>query len=40
MTGELLKPVITFDITLPERQATEWSDVSTKLQQVRGDEMN
>ena len=38
MTGELLKPVITFDITLPERQATEWSDVDTKLQQVRADE--
>lgn len=38
MTGELLKPVITFDITLPDRQATEWSDVDTKLQQVRGDE--
>ena len=38
MTGELLKPVITFDITLPERQATEWSDVDTKLQQVRQDE--
>lgn len=38
MTGELLKPVISFDITLPERQATEWSDVDTKLQQVRQDE--
>jgi hypothetical protein len=38
MTGELLKPVITFDITLPDREATEWSDVETKLQQIRGDE--
>ncbi len=38
MTGELLKPVITFDITLPDRQATEWSDVDTKLQQVRADQ--
>lgn len=38
MTGELLKPIIAFDITLPERVATEWSDVETKLQQIRGDE--
>ena len=38
MTGELLKPVITFDITLPEREATEWSDVETKLEQIRADE--
>ena len=38
MTGELLKPIITFDITLPDREATEWSDVDTKLQQLRGDE--
>jgi hypothetical protein len=38
MTGELLKPVVTFDITLPEREATEWSDVETKLEQVRADE--
>ncbi len=38
MTGELLKPIITFDITLPTRQATEWSDVDTKLQQVRQDQ--
>ena len=38
MQGELLKPIITFDITLPDREATQWSDVATKLQQVRGDE--
>jgi translocation-and-assembly-module (TAM) inner membrane subunit TamB-like protein len=38
MTGELLKPIISFDITLPDRQATEWSDVDTKLAQVRADE--
>jgi len=38
MTGELLKPVITFDIILPDREATEWSDVATKLEQVRADE--
>lgn len=38
MTGELLKPIITFDITLPDREATEWSDVEDKLVQVRADE--
>jgi hypothetical protein len=38
MTGELLKPVVKFDITLPTRDATQWQDVDTKLQQVRGDE--
>ncbi|MFT4153766.1 translocation/assembly module TamB domain-containing protein [Parafilimonas sp.] len=38
MTGELLKPVITFDIILPERTATQWTDVADKLQQVRNDE--
>ena len=38
MTGELLKPIIKFDITLPDREATEWSDVETKLEQVRADE--
>ena len=38
MRGELLKPIITFDITLPDRQATQWQDVATKLEQVREDE--
>ena len=38
MTGELLKPVIKFDITLPDREATQWADVATKLEQVRADE--
>ena len=38
MTGELLKPIITFDIILPDRQAAQWQDVVTKLDQVRGDE--
>lgn len=38
MTGELLKPVITFNITLPDRVATQWQDVTTKLQQVSEDE--
>ncbi|TKK68078.1 translocation/assembly module TamB [Ilyomonas limi] len=38
MTGELLKPIITFDITLPEEELTRWPEVDTKLQQVRTDE--
>jgi len=38
MTGELLKPVITFDITLPDREASEWTDVNDKLQQIRADD--
>ncbi len=38
MTGELLKPIIKFDITLPEREATQWTEVETKLEQVRADE--
>ena len=38
MTGELLKPVITFDITLPEEELTRWPEVDTKLQQIRSDE--
>ncbi len=38
MRGELLKPIVTFDITLPDRQATQWQDVATKLDQVREDE--
>jgi hypothetical protein len=38
ITGELMKPVIKFDITLPASQAAEWSDVDAKLQQVRADE--
>ena len=38
MTGEMLKPTIAFDITLPEQILTRWPLVDTKLQQVRGDE--
>ncbi len=38
MTGELLKPIITFDITLPDRVDAQWPDVDTKLQQVRADQ--
>ncbi|TDX01359.1 uncharacterized protein DUF490 [Dinghuibacter silviterrae] len=37
MTGELLKPVITFDVTLPSNLSLQWPDVETKLSQVRGD---
>ncbi|MBS1597740.1 MAG: translocation/assembly module TamB [Bacteroidetes bacterium] len=38
MSGELLKPVIKFDITLPADQLTLWPEVETKLQQIRTDE--
>ena len=38
MTGELMKPIIKFDITLPSKEATQWQDVETKLEQVRTDE--
>ncbi|HTJ14274.1 MAG TPA: translocation/assembly module TamB domain-containing protein [Dinghuibacter sp.] len=37
MTGELLKPVITFDVTLPSSLSLQWPDVETKLQQLRND---
>ncbi|MEO6723563.1 MAG: translocation/assembly module TamB domain-containing protein, partial [Ferruginibacter sp.] len=38
MKGELLKPVITFDIELPEEQKSRWSTVETKLEQLRRDD--
>ena len=38
MKGELMKPVISFDIELPERQADRLKDVDAKLDQVRADE--
>ncbi len=38
MTGELLKPTITFDITLPQQELAAWPDVDTKLQQLRANE--
>ena len=38
MTGEMLKPTIAFDITLPEETLTRWPLVDSKLQQVRSDE--
>ncbi|PWT72902.1 MAG: hypothetical protein C5B59_14695 [Bacteroidetes bacterium] len=38
MTGELLRPVIKFDITLPPELLSVWPEVDHKLQQVRTDE--
>lgn len=38
MRGELLKPVITFDIELPDQTAAQWPVVKTKLDQLRADE--
>lgn len=38
MKGELLKPQISFDIQLQERDADRLKDVDAKLQQVRSDE--
>jgi hypothetical protein len=38
MKGELMKPQISFDIELPEREANRLKDVDAKLAQVRADE--
>ena len=38
MEGELLKPRISFDIGLSEREVARWKDVDQKLVQVRADE--
>ena len=38
MTGELLKPVIKFDITLPDYLLPAWPEVDTKLQQLRSND--
>ncbi|MEO6830720.1 MAG: translocation/assembly module TamB domain-containing protein [Chitinophagaceae bacterium] len=38
MKGDLMKPQISFDIQLPEREADRLKDVDAKLQQVRADE--
>ncbi|MEO7768927.1 MAG: translocation/assembly module TamB domain-containing protein, partial [Ferruginibacter sp.] len=38
MKGELLKPVITFDIELPDDQKSKWADVENKLEQIRKDD--
>ncbi len=38
MTGEMLQPTISFDISLPQQILARWPDVNTKLQQVRADD--
>jgi hypothetical protein len=38
MTGELMKPIIKFDIALPDNLLALWPDVDLKLQQMRPDE--
>lgn len=38
MQGELLKPIITFDIRLPEEDESQWREVATKLEQIRQDQ--
>ncbi|HXB93758.1 MAG TPA: translocation/assembly module TamB domain-containing protein, partial [Puia sp.] len=38
MEGELMKPKITFDITLPPNILTLWPDVDARLQQIRQEE--
>lgn len=38
MEGQLLKPVISFNISLPQEMLSLWPDVDTKLQQIRTDQ--
>ena len=38
MTGKLLQPQISFDISLPQNQLALWPEVDLKLQQMRTDE--
>jgi len=38
MTGELTKPIISFDVALDERTASQWKEVETKIEQLRNDE--
>lgn len=38
MNGELMKPLITFDVLLPEDRISQWPVVTAKLEQVRRDE--
>jgi TamB, inner membrane protein subunit of TAM complex len=38
MTGELLKPIISFEITLPQNILSQYPDVENKLQQIKSDE--
>lgn len=37
LTGELLQPIVTFDITLPQDVANNWPDVTARLQQIKTD---
>lgn len=38
MTGELMKPIVAFDITLPQDVANQWPVVDARLQQIRAEE--
>src|SRR5204862_8034676 len=38
MKGDLMKPVITFDIALPDNIASQWKAVDDKLSQLRVNE--
>lgn len=38
MKGDLMKPVITFNIDLPEDQKSRWPEVENKLTYIRGDD--
>ena len=38
MTGELLQPIIKFDISLPDNLQALWPEVETRLAQMRTDE--
>lgn len=38
MRGELLKPVISFDIVLPDRLSSQWDVVKSRLEQLRTNE--
>ncbi|HMH31567.1 MAG TPA: translocation/assembly module TamB domain-containing protein [Puia sp.] len=38
MQGELLKPIISFDISLPQDQLSLWPEVDLKLQQIKTDQ--
>ena len=38
MTGELMKPVISFDIELPDRVSAQWDVVKARLNQLRSNE--
>ncbi len=38
MTGDLLKPQISFEIALPQDELSQWTVVDTKLQQLKTDE--